>query len=109
MAANQTSFKKGQVTNPKGRTPLPEDVRLMLSERFLAGNPKAIDRLEKLIDSDDENVALKASLGWLAKTIKDGLVIEINGKDGSSIAEDVKGLTDRALEIALAYAKANEK
>lgn len=75
----------GSTANPSGRPPLPEEVRAKLTERFLAGNPRAIDRLEQLMQSDDENVALKATLGWLAKTIKDGVIIELVGKDGEAV------------------------
>lgn len=75
----------GSTANPDGRPALPEEVRAGLTTRFLAGNAKAMDRLEQLMQSDDENVALKAALGWLAKTIKDGVIIELVGKEGEAV------------------------
>lgn len=77
----------GSTANLDGRPPLPEEVRAGLTQRFLAGNPKAIDRLERLMDSLDENISLKATLGWLAKTIKDGMIIELVGKDGEAVRD----------------------
>lgn len=32
MGRNATTFKPGQVTNPKGRKPLPEDLRKLISD-----------------------------------------------------------------------------
>jgi len=78
-------FPPGTSGNPEGRKPLPEELRAELTTRFLAGNPKAMDRLEQLMQSDDENVALKAALGWLAKTVKDGVIIELVGKEGEAM------------------------
>ena len=57
--ANQTSFQKGQVGNPKGRKPKTPDQRA--AEDYLRDTTKAAaERLVELEHSSDEKIALGA-------------------------------------------------
>lgn len=50
-------FAKGQSGNPRGRPKVPADVK----EAYRAMHPRALERLEELLESEDEKTALKAA------------------------------------------------
>ena len=56
-------FAKGASGNPGGRKPIPPDVKAIL----LAGDETAARRLVQLAQSDDEGIALKASVAILER------------------------------------------
>jgi len=68
MGANETSFKKGQVSNPRGRPPKTDAERA--GEDFLRSRTVAhAKRLDELTRSDDEKIALGAVSVALKMTI----------------------------------------
>lgn len=72
-------FKKGQSGNPGGRPKLPEEVKKILEDASLKG----VKRLVKLIDSDDERIAL-AAIETVQNRIwgKPAQAVEHSGTDG---------------------------
>ncbi len=71
------TFVKGKSGNPSGRPKLPEGslTRREAAEMFARLAPRALDRLQELLESDDERIAMRASeiiverhLGKVAET-----------------------------------------
>lgn len=76
------AFKKGQSGNPNGRAPLPEDVKIKLRNL----TPKALDTIERHMDSKIPAVAVKAAEIALSYNIpKAQQLIELTGADGGPI------------------------
>ncbi len=96
---NQTSFKKGDSGNPKGRPPKTEAVRE--AERLLAElSPKAVAKLGELMDGDDVKIQAQVALGIVKATI--GELQRVAGEDGGNLLGiDFAGWTpEQVLELA---------
>jgi len=100
---NQTSFKKGDVNNPKGRPPKTDDVRR--GEEALAKLcPRAVEVLAELIESGEEKTRSTIALGVVKMTI--GELQRVAGKDGENLLGiDFSGWT---AEQVLALAKSGK-
>lgn len=98
MAANQTSFKKGQITNPKGRPPKTEAVRE--AERLLAElSPEAVLKLRELLSCDDLKIQAQVALGIVKATI--GELSRVADAQGNPLGVDFTGWTKaEILEVA---------
>lgn len=83
MAANQTSFKKGGVGNPKGRPKLYPEVR-ELARKHTAGN---IERLVHWRDQDVDPGASVRAAQYLHEIAwgKPSQSVEISGAEGGPI------------------------
>ncbi len=94
-------FQAGQSGNPGGRTPKTDDERaaeLFLRDKTLA----AAQRLVQLQSSDDEKIALGATLGHLKITI--GTLERQAGPNGEAVAHPLASWPPEKLE-ALAAAQ----
>jgi hypothetical protein len=79
-------FQKGQTGNPGGRPRIAPDVK----EALAAASPLAAQRLVQLVKSDDEDVALKASMALLDR---------VYGKPSQPVEHSGLGeLTDEQIE-----------
>lgn len=81
---------------PGGRPAIPQDVK----DALAAATLPAIKRLRELIDSEDENVALKACVAAINKSVPDAAVYT---KDDikEMLDERLGALSDARLEAAL--------
>jgi len=75
------AFVKGKSGNPSGRPKVPNEVRELARKNSV----KAINRLVKLIDSEDEKVAIQASNSILDRAWGKPAQA-ITGEDGGPIA-----------------------
>lgn len=97
MGANQTSFKKGDVSNPKGRPPKIDAVRE--AEQLLAAlSPAAVAKLEELMQNADEKIQAQVALGIVKATI--GELSRVADKDGNPLAGFANMTREEILEVA---------
>lgn len=76
-------FQKGASGNPKGRKPVPPEVKAILS----AACPRAAERLVELIEDPDPSVALKAAQVVIERIHgKPVQALEHSGADGVPIS-----------------------
>lgn len=96
-------WPKGTSGNPGGRKKVPEDVK----RAFEAGTERAVERLAELMESPDDNIALKATIHWLDRAlgrVPDKLKVSHGGK---SLA---KRFTSEELEtLEQLHARARER
>jgi hypothetical protein len=85
---NPNWVKGGASPNPGGRKAIPPDVK----EAFSALTPRAIARLSRLLDSDDEKVALAACREVFDRDL---------GKSVQRVETDAKQLDDNELKRAV--------
>ncbi len=94
---NQTSFKKGDTGNPKGRPPKTDAVRE--AEELLAKlSPMAVAKLEELMQTADEKIQAQVALGIVKATI--GELSRVADKDGNPLAGFASMTKEEILEIA---------
>lgn len=86
MATSSTTFKKGQVTNPKGRAPK-TDAQREADAILRAGSPRAALKLLELCGSEDDELALKAATALLKMT--NGDMVRLPVDDEGKTAKDV--------------------
>jgi len=77
---------KGSTANPGGRPKLDAEARALIVEMAGPLTVKAIQTLERNMDSVDGFVSNAAARTWLSKTLPDAAIaIELSGKDGGPI------------------------
>ena len=99
MAANHTSFRKGDGGNPKGRPPKTDAVRE--AERLLAElSPAAVTKLGELMATADEKIQAQVALGIVKATIGE-LSRVSNAEGGNVLGINFDGWTpEQVLELA---------
>ena len=101
MATSSTTFKKGQVTNPKGRAPK-TDAQREADEILRAGSPLAARKLLELCANEDNELALKAATALLKMTNGD-LVRAAVDEDGKTVGKiDAEEIAQRARTLIAA-------
>ena len=108
MAISSTTFKKGQVTNPKGRAPK-TDAQREADAILRAGSPKAAQKLLELCGSDDDELALKAATALLKMTNGDMVRAAVDEEGKTVGAVDVESVADRARALIEARRLVGEK
>lgn len=86
-------FKPGESGNPGGRPKLPEEVRQALELMRGPLTLKAIETLERNMESNDGFVSNAAANIWLKKTLPDEalkLDVSLSGPDGQPIQSESK-------------------
>jgi HEAT repeat protein len=81
---------------------VPEEVRKEVFAIFAAASPRAAERLVELLDSDDENVAHKASDTVLKKMFGDELLVKIAGQLDTKDVTDARDSLARKLSSLVA-------
>lgn len=94
-------FQKGKSGNPRGRPKL-TDAQREARKMLEAASPKAVSTLVAQLDDDDKDLAQRAAIAILKKTVPDGL--ELSDHGGGSIFGDAT-VVDL---VKLALAKAGE-
>ena len=108
MAISSTTFKKGQVTNPKGRAPK-TDAQREADAILRAGSPKAAQKLLELCGSEDDELALKAATALLKMTNGDMVRAAVDEEGRTVGAVDVESVADRARALIEARRLVGEK
>ena len=108
MAISSTTFKKGQVTNPKGRAPK-TDAQREADAILRAGSPKAAQKLLELCGSEDDELALKAATALLKMTNGDMVRAAVDEEGKTVGAVDVESVADRARALIEARRLVGEK
>jgi hypothetical protein len=84
-------FQKGQSGNPGGRKPIPPEVK----EALKAMEPRAVERLRELLESDDDKIAMAAVKEVLDRNL---------GKPPQSLEHSVGG-DAQALDLRVRFVK----
>lgn len=108
MATSSTTFKKGQVTNPKGRAPK-TDAQREADAILRAGSPLAARKLLELCANEDNELALKAATALLKMTNGDMVRAAVDEEGKTVGAVDVEGVADRARALIEARRLVGEK
>jgi hypothetical protein len=81
MPKNQTSFKKGEIHNPKGRPPAVRAIRALL----MAKAPEHIKALEELAMSTDDDKLAASIRQWLVEHGIGKAPQAVTGPDGEPL------------------------